>query len=312
MRWLVRIVRWRSKLPPVIRWLAALLLFSAALGFRLVVGMFHGLVPVLAFYPMLLIVTVLFGWKEGFTVLLLSAIAGTYLRLPQGYLQPIGWLLVGSMQIVIISTLQTLAYELSDANERQRILFNEMQHRTANTLQSVVGTLDMARRRVDSAPEHAKRILDDGMLRISASADVHRRLHDPKLLLEGLTTILHDAMVGIVDAEVQVGLDIMPLNLSVDQLSVIAMIVIEVANNSQKHVFRHKLGRHFLVSLRQMPRNRATLMVKDDGPDWTQDAAGTERSLGLSILQGLAQQLRGTLSITCNKGTLVSVAFPLS
>jgi two-component sensor histidine kinase len=109
-------------------------------------------------------------------------------------------------------------------------------------------------------------------------------------------------------------LDVEELGLSYDQMSVVTMIVVEVANNAQKHVFERDLGSNFLVSLRALWEDRAVLSVQDDGPAWSaNDADHGERNLGLSILHGLADQLHGTFRIKSGQeGTEVSVVFPTS
>ena len=124
MQWLMWIMSWQSKQPALIRWLEALGLFGVALTARYSLGMFYGGLPALTFYPVLLAVTAMIGWKEGLAVLVLSVTAGLCLFLPAGmYLQPVGWLLVGSFTIIIIEALKRLAQELAAANERQRVLF---------------------------------------------------------------------------------------------------------------------------------------------------------------------------------------------
>ena len=315
MRWLMWIMSWQAKQPALIRWLEALALFGVALATQYSLGIFYGGLPALTFYPVLLAVTALIGWKEGLAVLVLSVMAGICLFLPAGmWLQPVGWLLVGGFTIAIIDGLKGLAQKLSVANERQRVLFQELQHRVANTLQSVSGTLEFARRRIDTDPTEAKRILEDAVRRISASADVHRRLNDPTLFEQGLLSILRDAVPTVIDGRsTDLGFDIAPLRLSSDQMSVITMFVVEVANNAQKHVFERRLGGHFLVSLRALSESRAKLSVSDDGPGLSSRGnQSVERTLGLSILQSLADQLHGTLSIKSETGTEVSVVFPIS
>ena len=315
MQWLMWIMSWQSKQPALIRWLEALALFGVALAARYSLGIFYGGLPALTFYPVLLAVTAMIGWKEGLAVLVLSVMAGVCLFLPAGmWLQPVGWLLVGGFTIAIIGGLKGLAQELSVANERQRVLFQELQHRVANALQSVSGTLEIARRRIDTEPAEAKRILEEAVRRISASADVHRRLNDPTLFEQGLLSILHNAVPTVIDGHsTDLGFDIAPLRLSSDQMSVITMLVIEVANNAQKHVFERRLGRHFWVSLRALSESRAKLSVSDDGPGLSSKGnLSVERTLGLSILQSLADQLHGTLSVKSEKGTEVSVMFPIS
>jgi hypothetical protein len=298
----------------MIRWLAAFAFFGVALAARFLLGQFYGGIPSLAFYPVILIVAVAFGWKEALAVLVLSVTSGLFYFVPPGlHLQPVGWLLVGGLTIAIIGGLQALAQELAEANERQRVLFRELQHRVANTLQATVGRLEIIRRTMGSEANAAgATMLDDAIQRMSVSADMHRRLHDPGLFEQGLKAILRDAVATAIDAHsTHVSFDIEAVRLSFDQMSVITMLVIEIANNAQKHVFERNLGWHFLVSLRALPDGHVVLSVKDDGPGWSPTNSGDlERSLGLTILQSLADQLGGELQVKSDKGTLVSVVFP--
>ena len=55
----------------------------------------------------------------------------------------------------------------AEANERQSVLFQELQHRVANTLHSMAATLEVARGKINSAPAEAGRILDRAMRRIA-------------------------------------------------------------------------------------------------------------------------------------------------
>ena len=310
MQFLMQLVRWGSAQPPLVRWTTTFALIALAVLSRYLLGRAHGALPAVTFYPMLLLVTALFGWKEGVMALGVSILSGALLFQQSAmYLQPIGWSLVGGVSISIIQTLKSLAEQLAAANERQTVLFQEMQHRVANTLQSLLGTLDMAGLRIDTAPAEAKRMLVQVAQRVEASADVHRRLHDPALFQGGLQLVLRDAIATIVSPDVNVIFDIAPLLLSFDQMSVVTMFVIEVANNAQKHVFQKGRGQQFLISLHDLPAGRAVLSLRDDGPAWAHEHEHDRQSLGLTILQRLASQLGGTLSVGWKDGTEVSVAF---
>jgi hypothetical protein len=138
----VRILRLRWRQPAPIRWLMAAALFGIALTIRFSLGPLHGAIPFLSFYPAILVAAVLLGWKEAIFVLVLSLSAGWYFFLPRGMmLLPAGWAFVGALNIAIIIALKALAQQLAEANERQRLLFQELQHRVANTLQATVGKL---------------------------------------------------------------------------------------------------------------------------------------------------------------------------
>jgi two-component sensor histidine kinase len=315
VNWLVRIIAWRSNQSVIFRWSVVFGLFGFALAARYAMGFLHGGIPWLIFFPVLLIVTVLFGWMEGLVVLVLSVMAGVYLFLPPGMgLLPVGWVVVGGFSIGVVGALKAQAEEVVHANERQRLLFQEVQHRIANTLQSVVGVLDSANRKIDRTHAEAKSILEEGMRRIMASADIHRRLNDPKLFEQGLGSILTRSVATVIDANaISVEFNIEPFDLTFDQMSLITMLVIEFANNAQKHVFEPGLGDEFSVSLKATAEECAVLIVKDDGLGWSQttsDAAG--RTLGQTIIQNLADQLGGRLTIKANGGTEVSVMFPIS
>ena len=78
---------------------------------------------------------------------------------------------------------------------RQQVLFYELQHRVANTLQSVIGRLETDRRRMGAGPTEASEVFEEAVRRISASADLHRRFSDPTLFRGGLRIILSELPV---------------------------------------------------------------------------------------------------------------------
>ena len=311
----VRILRLRWRQPAPIRWLMATALFGIALTIRFSLGPLHGAIPFLSFYPAILVAAVLLGWKEAIFVLVLSLSAGWYFFLPPGMmLLPAGWAFVGALNIAIIIALKALAQQLAEANERQRLLFQELQHRVANTLQATVGKLESVRRTIGSRPAEAANMLEEAIGRMSASAEMHRRLHDPAVFDNGLESMLQEVVATVIDqASVTVNLKVEELDLSLDQKSVIAMLVMEAAHNSAKHVFQRDLGSRFEVALQALPGHRAILRVNDDGPGAADagDERPSQQNLGMRILQGLADQIHGTLAAELDRGGKVMVDFPV-
>jgi two-component sensor histidine kinase len=290
-------------------------LFGIALTIRFSLGPPHGAIPFLSFYPAILVAAVLLGWKEPIFVLVLSLSAGWYFFLPRGMmLLPAGWAFVGTLNIAIIIALKALAQQRAEANERQRLLFQELQHRVANTLQATVGKLESVRRTIGSRPAEAANMLEEAIGRMSASAEMHRRLHDPAVFDNGLESMLQEVVATVIDqASVTVDLKVEELDLSLDQKSVIAMLVMEAAHNSAKHVFQRDLGSRFEVALQALPGHRAILRVNDDGPDAADagDEPPSQQNLGMRILQGLADQIHGTLAAELDRGGKVVVDFPV-
>ena len=314
MRWITRILVRPWYQPTLIRWLEATALFGVALAIRFSLGSFDEAARFLTFYPAILVAAMLLGWHEAVFVLVLSLGAGWYFFLPPGMsLLPAGWALVGVLNIAIITALKSLAQQLAEANERQRVLFEELQHRVANTLQISAGKLESVRRKLGTSPSECSNMLDEAIQRMFVSAEMHRRLHDPGLFNNGLEAMLREVVTATIDrASVTLDFQIEELDLSLDQKSVLAMFVLEVANNSAKHVFRRNHGSRFEVVLQALSSNRAMLSICDDGPGsiCADDVLQTKQKLGTRILQGLADQLHGTLSTTLDQGRKVTVSFP--
>ena len=86
-------------------------------------------------------------------------------------------------------------------------------------------------------------MLDQTIERMAASADMHRRLNDLSLFNQRLEPMLRDVVAAVIDdPSVTLGFKIEELDLSLDQISVIVMLVMEAASNSLKHVFQRSIG----------------------------------------------------------------------
>jgi two-component sensor histidine kinase len=299
----------------------AVALFGIALTIRLLVGRFYGVMPLLSFYPAILIAAIFLGWKEAISILVAATAIAWFLFVPPDQmLLPVMWGIVGAVNIGVIIGLQALARQLAEANERQRLLFQELQHRVANTLQSTVGTLERIKRTIASNPGESANLINQAIERMFVSAEIHRRLQDHTLFDSGLEPILREVVATTIDQEtVIVNWKIEKIDLSLDQMSVLAMLVMEIASNSAKHVFERDLGSHFKVELKALPGRRVMLRVSDDGrePEHADEKHPAEpgisplavQGLGAQILKGLADQINGTFSIAYDHGTTVRVDF---
>lgn len=314
MGWVLGLLAWRSGQPWLVRWLEASALFGAAFALRYALGWSGGAIPFLTFYPAILVAALLLGWQEAVFLMVLSIAAAWYVFLPPEMdFLPIGWALAATFNIAIISALKILALDLAESNERQRILFQELQHRVANTLQATIARLHILKHTLETDPMETAGVLDNAIRQMSASANIHRRLHDPTLFSGGPERMLRDVVGSVMHGTaVQATFQVEELDLSLDQLSIIAMLVIELTNNAMKHVFQPHLGAHLQVKLVALPGQRAMLAIKDDGPGTKTFSNSTPsgRNLGMQIIQGLAEQIEGSFTMKHDQGTEVVVVFP--
>jgi two-component sensor histidine kinase len=117
-----------------------------------------------------------------------------------------------------------------------------------------------------------------------------------------------------------------------DRAILLGLILHELVSNAVKHAFTHQVAGEVRVDLRStdgavrlevaddgvgIPEVRSTdgavrLEVADDGVgipeevDWQ-----TPTTLGIQLVQGLAQQLGGSIELDRHSGTTVVVTFPL-
>ena len=172
----------------------------------------------------------------------------------------------------------------------------------ANNLQIVAATLQKAQR--STQDPIALQAINLALGRIHSMAAVHRRLYDGAAYAQGLEPILCEVLAEAFRAlPVDVRLDIRSEELSVSEMTAIALLVNEAAINAAKHVFRPRKGALFDVSMAEVNPGRKQLTIRDDGPGIPSEVAGPERQrFGLTVMRGLADQLGGSLELPQGSG----------
>jgi two-component system, sensor histidine kinase PdtaS len=189
-------------------------------------------------------------------------------------------------------------------------LFRELQHRVANNLQIVAATLEKAQRSMREPT--ALQAVGHALGRIHSMAALHRQLYDSAAYSHGLEPILREVLAEAFRAlPVDSRLEISGRELSVGQMTAIALLVNEAAINAAKHVFRPGKGTLFEVSLAEIGPGSMQLTIRDDGPGIPCEAEGPERQrFGLTVMRGLADQLGGVLELLQGPGATLRVRFP--
>lgn len=319
MQWVYRLFRLRP--TGVMSWAVAVLFFGASFALRVLFDPFLAGMKYLPFYPAIAMTTLICGWREGALVLILSASAGWYFFLePRSSFEVkdfttigavVGFLLVGCFLLLLVAALRSTNRRLEIAKAAQETLFNELTHRVANNLQLVVALLRNAQGNLRD-PVAAAQTLNDAVERIIALSKLHRRLSDGTAFVYGLNTLLRELLAhAFGDLPVKFRVDVSDApDLSIDQMTALALLVNEAALNASKHVFSKGLGTRFDVSLSQDARGHCHLAVRDDGPGFTTEAIETDsRSIGLIIVESFAKQLGGTLVVGQDGGALLNVEF---
>ncbi len=271
--------------------------------------------------PVVIVTTLLWGERHGGLALGLSLVAGFWLTARQSptleldnpvfLFRVAGFLVVGGGCVAALAWVRRINARLVQANAKLALLYRELEHRVANTMQVTAGMLHRLRPMVDPA---ARPLVDATVNRIVAMARLHRRAYDAEAADVGLEQMLREAMADVFSGQgVEVRLEIQPMGWTVGQKTVLLLLVHEAAMNAAKHARRPGVALVFEVALRVAADGRAQLSIRDNGPGLpaAPDAAREDGGMGLGIIAAFAEQLGGEMEVGPGPGLALRVAFPV-
>ena len=194
------------------------------------------------------------------------------------------------------------------------VLLREIHHRVKNNLQIVSSLLNLEQ--VRSKDQNIRRTLQDCNRRIQSMAMIHDRLYHTERLdridFSGYAQILvRDSLVSFgVSNRISTRVNLESIALGIDTAIPCGLILNEMVTNAIKHGFTD--GRQGKISVRfiKQPDRFYEMSVTDDGvglpPEGELDKS---KSLGLTLIDVLVQQLEGTLRIERENGTRFTVRF---
>ena len=194
---------------------------------------------------------------------------------------------------------------------RQRaMLFEEMRHRVANSLQIIASILTLKARSVSSEETRAQ--LQDAHTRVMSVAIVQQHLHEtPGIDQVEVKTYLEKLCAGLASSMVS---DPQPVTITVlsedgmiesAKAISLGLIVTELVINAIKYAFpKTKSDARILVTY-EVDGADWNLIVSDNGVGKDdKQTAGPSSGLGTTIVQALAQQLGAKLDVQSKSGGL--------
>jgi len=200
----------------------------------------------------------------------------------------------------------------------KEVLLKEIHHRVKNNMQVISSLVDLQADEVEDAA--MRDIFQDVVFRVRSMAMVHEKLYQSKDLAQvefadytrTLLSYLWRAQGGA-DSGIDYEVDLAAVYLPVNQAVPCGLVLNELFSNALKHAFNGRDRGRISVSLHGDGEGRVQLDVRDDGIgfpasfDW-QNAT----SLGLRLVQMLARQLKATVTMTGETGTIFNIAFKSS
>jgi two-component sensor histidine kinase len=144
---------------------------------------------------------------------------------------------------------------------------------------------------------------------------IHQKLYqsenmaliDMHTYIQDLVEYLKDGFSGI--NRIRFDLQIAPVKLDVSQTVPIGLILNEAITNAIKYAFTG--NGIIMISLQERVPGQLTLTVADNGPGLPPENNNKPRkqSMGMMLMNTLAEQLDGTLNIQSRNGVIITVDF---
>ena len=211
------------------------------------------------------------------------------------------------------------ALALEERLNERTVLLREIHHRVNNTLQLVIGILNLQRNRF--AEQNHRVIFDESVLRIRAISLIHDHLYQSQLLhqIDISNYILHlsSALRTVLAPSAKMRINAVPVLLSIEAAIPMALIVNELLSNALKYglaeddVGRARLGADVLIEISE-DAGCVRLVIEDSGKGLPEEIQlSNPQTLGFQVLRSLMKQVRAKIEVFRGRGTRFELFLPL-
>jgi len=197
----------------------------------------------------------------------------------------------------------------------KELLFKEVNHRVKNNLQIIMSLLQSQSGYLQN--ENAQKAIMESQNRVQSIALIHNQLFQTDKVAEiDLASYVAqlvqslDFSMNTDDQKVKIDSDVDKIILDVSQAVPVGIILNEAVTNALKYAFPDNRPGVISVSVKQ-EGDFIALKVRDNGVGLPSNFSLSEMdSLGISLIKGLARQVKGTFAIENDSGVTILVTFP--
>ncbi len=193
-------------------------------------------------------------------------------------------------------------------------LLKEIHHRVKNNLQIVMSLLNSQSAYIDN--ESALTAIHDSQHRVHAMSLIHQKLYnsenvssiDMSLYIREMVSYLSESFNSGQHVRFEFAID--PLEMDVSQAVPLGLILNEAITNSIKYAFPDGRNGVISISLSNTHEHQYLLVISDNGVGMPQQINSKKPgSLGMSLMEGLSEDLDGKFSIENKNGTIIKISF---
>lgn len=213
-----------------------------------------------------------------------------------------------------------IARDITDNKEAQqenRSLLNELNHRIKNTFSMIIGLIELNRDAVTD--EKARNLMHEISTRVHTMAHLYSLLQQDTPaseinLCEYFYSIVSTIKDGYCTDETNIdfSMECDEVRTDIRVASSLGLLLNEAITNSVKYAFPDTKTGAITVASR-VENDHITLEISDNGIGLP-DGFEIEKSdgLGMLIIQGMVAQIDGTLELACHNGTMLKVTVPVN
>jgi PAS domain S-box-containing protein len=206
--------------------------------------------------------------------------------------------------------------QLRTSLREKEALLREVHHRVKNNLQVISSLLHM--QAAESADPHTQTVFQESQTRVRSMALVHERLYQSGdfsgiNFRDYLPAVGKDLLFSYGRTDIGLSIEGEDVHLAIDSAIPCGLIVSELISNCLKHAFPDGRRGTITVELHTQGEESVRMVVRDDGVGFPPDKVLTDiRSMGMTLVLGLVQQLDGTVTLDRSHGTGFIMEFPLT
>jgi PAS domain S-box-containing protein len=202
--------------------------------------------------------------------------------------------------------------------KEKELLLKEIHHRVKNNMAVIQSFLQLQSRYVKE--ERYRNMFLESVTRINSMARIHEKLYRSgdlsKIQFDDYIREMVDSMYmsyGLDPRKVILKKEVEKVVLGIDAAIPCGLIVNELVSNSLKHAFPEGKEGEIKVVLRINAKNEVELTVRDNGMGMPKDLDLSKTdSLGLTLVNALTMQLKGSIELKREEGTEFRISFKRS
>lgn len=193
-------------------------------------------------------------------------------------------------------------------------LLKEIHHRVKNNLQIVMSLLNSQSAYIDN--ELALTAIHDSQHRVHAMSLIHQKLYNSENLASiDMSVYIYELATYLADSfntgqRIRFEYDIEPVEMDVSQAVPLGLILNEAITNAIKYAFPDGRKGIIAIALSLIESGQCRLIISDNGIGIPFDFKNRKTgSLGMSLMEGLSEDLAGNLSVENRQGTTIGLSF---